>query len=378
MFPLTNPMRNHWILLLVCLFAFFAASHGNCTAPPNLLFGELGEQFIGKNDFIVNSIVNYTCRPGFTRDPAISNTITCLSDSTWSIPDEFCKRRSCGNPAEPDNGQMHGDNFLFGSRVTYTCNTGYNMESKRDYRECQADGTWSNEVPFCAIQVCPPPNAITDGSFNPDKTDYTYQDAVTYTCKSGLSLIGEASIFCTSNGSWSADPPKCKVVSCSNPEVLNAEKLSGFSGPYTLNSAVSFRCLDGFTMIGSGHVTCNASSMWYPSLPSCNRSTVTQKPSTTKEKETEGSTVTQKPSTTKEKETGGGSGNNVGAIVGGVIAGIVALSAIVGVTLWCKAKRGGGGDLSQLGNHSNGSKPSSHQTPMEQIDVTQIQAQETV
>ncbi|XP_075052301.1 membrane cofactor protein-like isoform X8 [Mixophyes fleayi] len=344
MFPLTNPMRNHWILLLVCLFAFFAASHGNCTAPPNLLFGELGEQFIGKNDFIVNSIVNYTCRPGFTRDPAISNTITCLSDSTWSIPDEFCKRRSCGNPAEPDNGQMHGDNFLFGSRVTYTCNTGYNMESKRDYRECQADGTWSNEVPFCAIQVCPPPNAITDGSFNPDKTDYTYQDAVTYTCKSGLSLIGEASIFCTSNGSWSADPPKCKVVSCSNPEVLNAEKLSGFSGPYTLNSAVSFRCLDGFTMIGSGHVTCNASSMWYPSLPSCNR----------------------------------GSGNNVGAIVGGVIAGIVALSAIVGVTLWCKAKRGGGGDLSQLGNHSNGSKPSSHQTPMEQIDVTQIQAQETV
>ncbi|XP_075053893.1 complement component receptor 1-like protein [Mixophyes fleayi] len=270
MFLLTNTMRNHWILLLVCLFAFFPASQGNCTAPLNLVFGVVGEEFLIKDDFSVNSTVTYTCRPGYIRSPGISNTITCLSDSTWSTPGEFCKHKSCGNPGEPENGEMHGEDFLFGSRVNYTCNIGYNMESKRDYRECLADGTWSNAVPVCSVQVCSPPNAITDGSFNSDKTDYVYQDAVTYTCKSGLSLIGEASILCTSHGNWSSDSPQCKVVDCINPEVQNAEKLSGFSGPYTLNSAVSFQCYKGFTMIGSGHVTCNASSMWDPPLPTCN------------------------------------------------------------------------------------------------------------
>ncbi|XP_075053895.1 complement decay-accelerating factor-like [Mixophyes fleayi] len=127
----------------------------SCTAPPRLTFGQLTNEFIDKKYLFVNSTVTYTCQPGYVRDSAINNTITCLRDSTWSIPGEFCK-----------------------------------------------------------LQECPSPIAITDGSFNPDKTDYVYQDAVTYTCKSGLSLIGEASIFCTSHGNWSSHAPQCKGEVC--------------------------------------------------------------------------------------------------------------------------------------------------------------------
>ncbi|CAJ0919302.1 unnamed protein product [Ranitomeya imitator] len=49
---------------------------------------------------------------------------------------------------------MQYDHFSFGSRVNYTCNPGYSMTSKRNYRECQADGTWSGKPPVCKEPVC--------------------------------------------------------------------------------------------------------------------------------------------------------------------------------------------------------------------------------
>ncbi|KAM9320161.1 membrane cofactor protein-like [Gastrophryne carolinensis] len=208
-------------------------------------------------------------------------------DSTWSKPGIFCQRRSCGNPGEIENGEMQADDFLFGSRVNYTCKTGYNMVSRYNYRDCQADGIWSNAPPICEIQICKPPDAITDGSFEPVKDEYTYQDAVTYKCDKKLTLIGESTISCMEKGVWSHNAPKCKAVECKNPEVANAIKLSGFIGPYLYQYAVTFECSPGFKMNGTNVVKCNENSEWDPPLPTCYSSTVTIKPVTNEEKPTE-------------------------------------------------------------------------------------------
>ncbi|KAG9466040.1 hypothetical protein GDO78_017321, partial [Eleutherodactylus coqui] len=266
-------MEYYWIILM--LPAFFHTSHGNCGAPPRLDFAELNAEFIDKDNFSVGETVTYGCQPGFSRDPKVSNIVTCLNDSTWSTTGIFCIRRSCGNPGEPINGKASIDDTLFGSRVNYTCDPGYNMISKKDYRECMANGQWSNEVPVCEVQKCPPPDAIPDGTFRPDMEEYEYQNAVTYECNDkNAALIGHKTLVCTTFGNWSSDPPRCKEVNCESPNVDNAEKLSGFNGPYTLNSAVSFRCSAGYTMIGSSSVKCNATSQWEPPLPVCSGNNV--------------------------------------------------------------------------------------------------------
>ncbi|XP_056413945.1 membrane cofactor protein-like isoform X7 [Hyla sarda] len=261
-------MEYHWIILL--LPAFFARSHGSCGAPPRLDFAGLDPEFIDKDNFPLDARVNYTCRPGFIKIPGTQNFITCLSGSTWSTPQTFCQRRQCPSPTDIPNGKMEITDTLFGSRVNYTCDLGYRMLTKRNYIECQADGTWSTPVPVCEVQVCPPPDAIPDGRYDPDEEEYNYQAAIKYSCLNNkATLIGESTLSCTAYGNWSSDPPRCKVVECLNPDVKNARKISGFIGPYILNSAVRFECLPGFIMDGEPFVRCNVSDQWEPPLPTC-------------------------------------------------------------------------------------------------------------
>ncbi|XP_075191835.1 membrane cofactor protein-like isoform X3 [Anomaloglossus baeobatrachus] len=370
----------YWTFLL--LPAFFGRSFGDCGVPPRLDYGVLDAAYLDQDNFAVGASVNYTCRPGFISVPGKSKVITCLSDSSWSAPEVFCTRRSCGLPGDVENGQTSFNDTLFGSRVIYTCDDGYVMITKRNYRDCLADGTWSNEVAVCQVVTCPPPNAITDGSYNPDKEEYNYQDSVSYTCRNTtFSLIGDRSISCTQYGNWSANPPKCIVVECSSPDVANAQKLSGFVGPYTLNYAVRFQCLSGYTMTGESSVKCNASSQWDPPLPTCSK-TVTQAPTTTtttKAKETEsgGTTVSQKPSTTKKKDENNGGGNNSGAIVGGVIAGIIGILIAASIMYACWFRRKKGEYIAPAGKKADSDASSSQQPPIAQYDMKQLEAQET-
>lgn len=66
----------------------------------------------------------------------------------------------------------------------------------------------------CAVIPCQPPPAIENGQFSGVHTDYTFGVAVTYSCKNGFSLIGNATIHCTAddnlNGRWSGPAPECK------------------------------------------------------------------------------------------------------------------------------------------------------------------------
>ncbi|XP_073522973.1 C4b-binding protein alpha chain-like isoform X2 [Phyllobates terribilis] len=240
-----------------------------CGSPPRLDYGLPRDENLEKTLFPTGALIVYICRPGYIKIPGRSALVRCMDDATWSVPNVFCQRRTCGNPGDVDNGQMQADNFDFGSRVTYTCDRGYKMTSKRNYRDCQADGTWSNAVPECTVQFCPSPPNIRNGYYNPDKEDYSYLDSVKYLCKGNLQIIGEHTLFCKEDGTWNSNAPECRSVQCTDPYVDNASKASGFSGPYYMNSAVRFACRRPFVLIGSDTVKCNQSSKWEPELPKC-------------------------------------------------------------------------------------------------------------
>ncbi|XP_075471317.1 complement component receptor 1-like protein isoform X2 [Ascaphus truei] len=214
-------------------------------------------------------------QPGFIMMSPLSHSVTSHSAFVllyFVALISGTRGRSCGNPGEIENGYFDVPDFLLGSRATYFCNDGFRMSSKRNYRDCQTDGTWSYAVPECEAVICPPPNDITNGTYSPRKDEYSYLDAVTYACNSkNLALVGKSSLFCTKHGNWSSDVPKCTAVECLNPNVTNSKRLSGFQGPYRLNSAISFECVEGFTMSGSSMVTCSISNEWEPPLPECLR-----------------------------------------------------------------------------------------------------------
>ncbi|NWX87815.1 DAF1 protein, partial [Nothoprocta pentlandii] len=96
-----------------------------CGAPPTLLFAELNKEHKNQTEFPTGTTVKYSCGPGYAKHPQIPPTITCLENQTWSDPQEFCKRKRCEHPGEPENGRVIvTTDVLFGSTVNYTCEEG--------------------------------------------------------------------------------------------------------------------------------------------------------------------------------------------------------------------------------------------------------------
>ncbi|XP_030417530.1 membrane cofactor protein-like [Gopherus evgoodei] len=255
---------------------------GNCGAPPRLSFAELRDEFKTQTNFTVGTTVRYSCRSGYQKVPGESPTLTCENESVWSEPKEFCRGKSCGHPGDLANGKVHITDLLFGSSVTFSCDEGFRLVGQKT-SQCVIDGTgvtWSHEIPLCEKIPCLPPPEIDNGKYLGDpNSHYTYGSTVTYSCNAvprgtdSFSLIGEASIHCTSdeeqNGVWSGEPPECKVVKCSNVEVKNGRKQSGFGPSYTYKDAITFGCDADYFLVGSNVIICQANGSWTPAIPTC-------------------------------------------------------------------------------------------------------------
>ena len=59
------------------------------------------------------------------------------------------------------------------------------------------------------MAICDEAPQVKDATLTPYKDPYNYGDVVRYTCQSGLTLIGSASIECSTDGTFKPDPPTC-------------------------------------------------------------------------------------------------------------------------------------------------------------------------
>ncbi|XP_040279980.1 sushi, von Willebrand factor type A, EGF and pentraxin domain-containing protein 1-like isoform X2 [Bufo bufo] len=242
-----------------------------CGPLPRLEYGVPKDEYLERTIFTKNTKVLYVCRPGYIRIPYARAVATCLPNLTWSLPTKFCQLKSCGNPGDVDNGEMQAENFVFGSRVTYSCNRGYKMISKRNYRDCLADGIWSNDIPECAVQSCPPPPDTANGHYYPEREEYTYLDSVKYVCSGNLALIGQHSISCTEEGQWSSQAPECRGTCRSVPRYQYAELVEPTAEIIFLEGTIlKYRCKEGYEPIPGAvnTVTC-LGLRWSPSPEFC-------------------------------------------------------------------------------------------------------------
>ncbi|XP_053882867.1 complement component receptor 1-like protein [Malaclemys terrapin pileata] len=260
---------------LLALLLPLPGARGNCDSPPRLSFAELPGAV--NNSYPVGTKLKYSCRPGYMLGSGKSPYVTCLANSAWSVDPEFCVGRPC-KPLELENGRVHFMDLRFGATANFSCNEGYRLNGPTSAK-CVVVGNgvdWDKELPLCEAIPCIPPPGITHGSHTgQSEQEFSFGSAVTYKCDQGFSLIGEASIHCTTkdnrNGDWSGPAPECKVVNCPEPEVKNGKKQSGYGLHYSYGNTVIFECDSGYTLKGSSSVKCEANNLWFPSLPTCLR-----------------------------------------------------------------------------------------------------------
>ncbi|KAM9445650.1 complement component receptor 1-like protein isoform 1-T2 [Clarias gariepinus] len=238
--------------------------------------GQCGRPSVGENMVIINDVSNQTftngstitfkCSTGYV--PVISSaskTITCVG-TEWTKLDLNCTKKSCGSLSEIPNGKYtYPDGNLFGATAVAECNEGYSLVGQKT-RNCRENG-WDGRDPVCEAVKCEPPPTIQNGTYDPIEEFYNYNQAVTYSCSKGYTLVGESTITCLANGSFPS-PPQCLIVKCETPNIANAIRVEGKSPPYGYKDFVRYECNTGYTMEGTGYLVCDLNG-WNPPPPKC-------------------------------------------------------------------------------------------------------------
>ncbi|WAQ97856.1 CSMD3-like protein [Mya arenaria] len=169
----------------------------------------------------------------------------------------LCNSDACQAPLTPANGDMTHD----GSTASYSCHLGYSLAGLSS-RTCGTDSSgWSGSNPSCS--VCATLNYPTGGSVSMSTDGINTQ--ADYTCNSGYTLNGAATIACRSDGTWNFAAPMCaKCPDLSDPR----------SGTVTVSTTggvttATYACQTGYYISGNYLLTCQTTGSWDNTSPTC-------------------------------------------------------------------------------------------------------------
>ncbi|NXI30986.1 CFAH factor, partial [Sterrhoptilus dennistouni] len=243
-----------------------------CEVPPPRRMKEIPARRWDNPPYPHGTQATYNCRPGYVKVGRVA--LRCI-DGVWKPldPEMECKNKPCGHPGDTEFGFFElttGSEFVFGARVEYRCNDGYQMLSQRNYRECQADG-WSNDIPHCEVIKCLPVQEpengkiIMTGAFELGQ-EYSFGQVVNFQCNAKHKLVGAEEIVCSANGKWSNDVPECKEIICDIPKIPHGYVRTP-KKTYKENELMQFFCEEGYKYSNRADTMCTESG-WNP-LPSC-------------------------------------------------------------------------------------------------------------
>ncbi|XP_067863592.1 sushi, von Willebrand factor type A, EGF and pentraxin domain-containing protein 1-like isoform X2 [Heptranchias perlo] len=264
-------MAERMVLALMTIGAVWVSHvTGDCGKPPQLENGSPTDKFVSWTSFPVGAKVVYRCYQGYVYKDGSSRHITCKEDSTWLPLRAICEPKSCGNPGEILNGYYEAPDSTFGSKVTFYCDRGYNMVG-RAHRLCKADGWNGQVPTCESITCDDLPAIRNGRTPLPlDTEHWEYGMIAKYSCIGDYLLIGADKLVCTVTGKWDKDPPTCKVVRCHRPELIaNGRIVAGFGPIYKYQETITFHCNEGYEMVGNSVIECSENNTFVPPPPTC-------------------------------------------------------------------------------------------------------------
>lgn len=229
----------------------------DCGDPGGIASGEV----IGKY-FYFKGVIHYECHAGFVLE-GLENR-TCQMDGKWDGKAPWCRAVSCGRPVVSKDVLMKGDDYTFGKRIFFSCNTGFILQGIHT-SVCLANGTWSESAPRCISINCGRPPIIKNGHVT--GSNYGYNGKVKYECNIGYTLTGNPTVICGSDGLWDSPPPRCDVVTCDPPEDISHGFVNGSS--FNFEDVVEYICFPGYDIVGSPTLRCAADATWIGKVPQC-------------------------------------------------------------------------------------------------------------
>ncbi|KAH1026828.1 hypothetical protein HUJ05_000441 [Dendroctonus ponderosae] len=126
----------------------------------------------------------------------------------------------CEDPKPLYNGFID----MMDNRAFYSCYRGFELSSKHfsKGRRCTKTSKWEGFYePFCKRITCGYPGTVKNGYSIGNQ--YFYSDKISYKCFDGFSMIGGSTIVCKEDGKWFPAKPKCVGVQCTLPKVPNGK-----------------------------------------------------------------------------------------------------------------------------------------------------------
>ncbi|KAE8292038.1 Complement component C7 Precursor [Larimichthys crocea] len=182
----------------------------------------------------------------------IHGSWTCWSAWASCSGGRRSRSRSCSNPT-PWNG---GQNCIGETTETSDCE-----EQDLQYLKTMEPQCFDQTLP--ASQKCGTPHALINGYIVDQKDIYLVGSKVEYRCTAGFYLVGQNSIECTADQTWSSKPGMCSVVSC---QLELAADVIAFplSEGYAVGQSVTLSCPPGRQLLGEAVVSCDSSMHFSP------------------------------------------------------------------------------------------------------------------
>uniref|UniRef100_A0A8B9PQV1 Sushi domain-containing protein n=1 Tax=Apteryx owenii TaxID=8824 RepID=A0A8B9PQV1_APTOW len=259
LFP--DTIQARWLLLIVS-FSPSAPPLGSCKEPPKIP-NAFQESYVGAL-IPAGTVVKYGCLRGYELVPGKSpGQVTCLQNFTWSEVQNFCQSK-------------YIDTYEYGDTVSIECSPGYGIKGNINstaLTRCRYDGSWDAAIPV----FCEQPPDISHGRHNSwAKKKFFIGASVMYTCNRGYTVVGEPLIYCKAGdgvpASWTHPTPECTV--CGPPPKINSGQHSGLKTEhFPYGSQVTYRCAEGLSLVGESSIYCTSDDgvnlMWSGPAPEC-------------------------------------------------------------------------------------------------------------
>uniref|UniRef100_A0A8C5D3L1 CUB and Sushi multiple domains 1 n=1 Tax=Gouania willdenowi TaxID=441366 RepID=A0A8C5D3L1_GOUWI len=218
-------------------------------------------------DFKTKSLLRFSCEAGYNLIGSAERT--CLHNGTWSGTQPVCQAVSCGNPGTPAHGKIiFSDGITFGSSVAYACWEGFKT-SGLTTRHCTTNGTWTGQPPDCTVITCGDPGPVANGIYL--GSEFSFNHTVTYHCNPGHLIDqpgpGRSVLRCTKDGTWNQTKPSCKVIQCGPPAQVHHGKVEG--SDHSWGSSVSYSCFRGYQLSAPAVLTCEGNGTWTGDVQQC-------------------------------------------------------------------------------------------------------------